>query len=140
MSSYFEKNKSLYYDNLTLVRTKNDLKQWLKYFLVGVAETADQAIHTLAAVIALKQKLETEINVQFGKKINKSHLLLQHLFVKPVIYVKQVQTITKISYKSANELVTDFVNAGILVETTGQSRNRMFIFQEYIQLFYDHEK
>ena len=36
---YFKKNKSLYYDNLTFVTTKNDMKQWLKYFLVGIIKT-----------------------------------------------------------------------------------------------------
>jgi Fic family protein len=44
LSAFFEKNKGLYYDNLTFVRTKNDMKQWLKYFLVGVAETAESAL------------------------------------------------------------------------------------------------
>ena len=46
LSAFFEKNKSLYYDNLTFVRTKNDMIQWLKYFLVGVAETAENATTT----------------------------------------------------------------------------------------------
>lgn len=32
LSNYFEKNKSLYYDNLTVVRSKSDILQWLKYF------------------------------------------------------------------------------------------------------------
>lgn len=135
LSSYFEKNKSLYYDNLTNVRTKNDMKQWIKYFLVGIAETAEQATHTLSAVIALKQKLETDIYQSFGKKSSKSNLLLKQLFKKPVIHVKQVQTITQTSYKAANDLVSDFVRAGILKEMTGQSRNRVFIFKEYVELF-----
>lgn len=33
LSSYFKKNKSLYYDNLILVRTHHDKKQWLLYVL-----------------------------------------------------------------------------------------------------------
>jgi len=36
LSDFFEKNKTLYYDNLTFVRTKNDMSQWIKYFLEGV--------------------------------------------------------------------------------------------------------
>ena len=38
LSDFFEKNKTLYYDNLTLVRTKNDLGQWIKFFLTGIIE------------------------------------------------------------------------------------------------------
>lgn len=68
LSSYFERNKSLYYDNLTFVRTKNDMTQWLKYFLFGVAETATQATETLSEVLKLKAELEQHINRTFGRK------------------------------------------------------------------------
>lgn len=135
LSSYFEKNKSLYYDNLTFVRTKNDMKQWLKYFLVGVAETAENATDTLSKVIELKLNLETKLNQSFGKKSSKANLLMQQLFKKPIIHVKQVQALTQTSYKAANDLVNDFVKAGILKEMTGQSRNRVFVFDDYLKLF-----
>lgn len=135
LSAFFEKNKGLYYDNLTFVRSKNDMKQWLKYFLVGVAETAEMATQTLSNVLELKARLEMNINTKFGKRANNATILLQHLFKKPVIHVNQVKEITNSSYKTANDLVTEFVNAGILKEMTGQSRNRVFVFDEYIKLF-----
>ncbi|HLU88341.1 MAG TPA: Fic family protein [Cyclobacteriaceae bacterium] len=135
LSAFFEKNKGLYYDNLTFVRTKNDMKQWLKYFLVGVAETADNATQTLSNVLELKARLEGQLNMNFKKKSANASILLQHLFKKPVIHVNQVKELTESSYKTANELVSDFVNVGILKEMTGQSRNRIFIFEEYIKLF-----
>ena len=53
LSAYFEKNKGLYYDNLTFVRSKNDITRWLKYFLVGIAETAENATQTLSAILKL---------------------------------------------------------------------------------------
>jgi Fic family protein len=135
LSAFFEKNKALYYDNLTFVRTKNNLKQWIKYFLVGVAETADNATQTLSSVLELKARLEGQLNLNFRKRTANASILLQHLFKKPVINVNQVKDLTKTSYKTANDLVAEFVNAGILKEMTGQSRNRSFIFQEYLDLF-----
>jgi Fic family protein len=135
LSSYFEKNIGLYYDNLTFVRTKNDINQWLKYFLVGIAETAEQASQTLSAVLVLKLKLEGKIFQSFGKKSSNANLILQQLFKKPIIHVREVQEITKTSFKAANDLVGDFVKADILKEMTGQSRNRVFVFEEYLQLF-----
>lgn len=135
LSAFFEKNKGLYYDNLTFVRTKNDMKQWLKYFLVGVAETAENAAQTLSNVLELKTRLEANINANFGKRARNAAILLQYLFKKPVIHVNQVKALTKTTYKTANDLVTEFVNFGVLKEMTGQSRNRVFIFDEYIKLF-----
>ncbi|CAN5470124.1 Fic family protein [soil metagenome] len=135
LSAYFEKNKGLYYDNLTFVRTKNDMTQWLKYFLVGVAETAERATQTLSSVLDLKSRLEKEISQSFGRKSNSANLLLSHLFQKPIVYVRQVEEITGLSYKAANNLVTDFIEEKILREMTGQSRNRVFIFDDYLKLF-----
>lgn len=135
LSAFFEKNKSLYYDNLTHVSTKNDILQWLKYFLVGVAETAENATQTLSNIMELKARIENKIASDFGKKGMNANLLLQYLFIKPVIHVKQVQEHLGISYKAANQLVSDFVEADILKEVTGNSRNRVFSFTEYIKLF-----
>ena len=77
LSSYFEKEKNLYYDNLTRVRTHNDMIQWIKYFLVGVAQTAKQATLTLSSIVSLKSENERIIQSQFGKRI-KSGLLLHN--------------------------------------------------------------
>ena len=135
LSAFFEKNKSLYYDNLTFVRTKSDMTQWLKYFLVGVAETAEDATQTLSDILELKTKLEISITTTFGKRSNNALLLLQFLFTKPIIHVNQVKEVTRSSYKSANDLVSDFVNVGILKEMTGQNRNRIFGFDQYLKMF-----
>lgn len=135
LSAFFEKNKSLYYDNLTFVRTKNDMRQWLKYFLVGVAETAENATQTLSSVLELKAHLEVEITKDFGKRANHATILLQYLFRKPVITVNQVKGLIQSTYKTANDLVSAFVRAGILKELTGQNRNRIFIFGDYLDLF-----
>lgn len=135
LSTYFEKNKSLYYDNLTFVRTKNDIKQWLKYFLVGIAETAEQAVQTLSSVLQLKIELESNIINNFGRKSKQGTLLLHHLFKQPIVAVKDVETLTGLSFKAANDLVSKFVAVNILKEMTGQTRNRLFIFDNYINRF-----
>jgi len=135
LSTYFEKDKGLYYDNLTFVRTKNDMTQWIKYFLVGVEETALQATETLSKVLEIKTKLESKVNANFGRKSSSAIVLLNYLFQHPIVDVRDVQEATNLSYKAANDLVTDFIHAKIVIETTGQSRNRLFSFDEYLRLF-----
>lgn len=135
LSAFFEKNKGLYYDNLTFVRTKHDMKQWLKYFLVGVADTAQEATDTLAKVLKLKARLEKKLTEGSGRRSGSAAQLLTHLFKHPIVNVREVVKLTKLSYKAANDLVMHFVDAKILKETTGRSRNRLFSFNEYLNLF-----
>ncbi|MEZ4721382.1 MAG: Fic family protein [Flavobacteriales bacterium] len=133
LSVFFEKNKNLYYDNLTRVREKNDMIQWLKYFLVGVEQTATQAVLTLGQILDLKEKKETLIHQNFGKRSHSAITLLTELFKHPFTDVKRTRSICSLSPKAANDLIAKMVEYKILSEVTGQSRNRVFLFREYLQ-------
>lgn len=135
LSTYFERNKSLYYDNLTIVRTKDDMTQWLKYFLVGIEQTSTKAVDTLSSIIKLKEEVERQIYIQFGRKAPYAVKLLQQLFINPIVNVEDVAKVCELSKKAANDLVSDFEQGQILKEMTGQSRNRMFVFDRYLSLF-----
>ena len=106
LSAFFEKKKSLYYDNLTRAREKDDLLHWLKYFLIEVNETARQASNTLADIMKLKDQLESAIRTSAGRRTPSALALLDHLFKSPVVSVKQVTGVCDLSTKAANDLVT----------------------------------
>jgi Fic family protein len=135
LSAFFERNKSLYYDNLTRVREKNDLMHWLKYFLTGLDETARQASNTLSDVLKLKLRLENALCSVAGRRTNSALVLLSHLFKGPVISVKQAKVVCDLSTKAANDLVGLFVQQGILKEISGKTRYRLFVFTPYLDLF-----
>ena len=135
LSSYFEKNKSRYYDNLMLVREKNNMLQWLKYFLVGIEQTATLAVNTLSNILGLKAEIEQSLRTKFGRRSANAQILLNALFKHPTTDVEQAQKICNLSYKAANDLVADMCKHGILKEMTGQSRNRMFMFSSYMAIF-----
>lgn len=135
LSLFFEQNRSLYYDNLTKVREKNDLLTWLRYFLVGVEETATKSVNTLSKILELKAKIESEISREFGNRSNSGTKLLHSLFEDPVTTKSEVQEICALSRGAANNLVNIFSERGYLREITGRSRSQVFIFQQYIALF-----
>jgi Fic family protein len=137
LSSYFEKDKSLYYDNLTRVRTHNELMQWIKYFLVGVAQTAKKATQTLDSIMDLKRNHENLIQTAFGKRIKTGLALHHYLLKQPLVTVKEVQQVCDLSPKAAGELVNLFIEKGMLKEFTGQFRNRIFMYEPYLNLFND---
>jgi len=137
LSEYFENNKELYYDNLTRVRTHNNMLQWIKYFLVGIEITASNAVGTLSEVIQLKNDLESQINSGFGRRSNSALTLLNILFQNPATTIVNAAKKCSLSYKAANDLVKLMQEKKMVEEMTGQSRNRIFIFKPYLDIFND---
>ncbi len=139
LSEFFERNKTLYYDNLSIVRTHNNLSQWIKFFLTGVIETATRSTNTLTEILKLKERTEKEKIITMGKRTKQGMALLHSLFTSPVVTIKDVRDITNLSVKAASDLVRAFVERNILIETTGHQRNRIFVFKEYLQCFEEQE-
>lgn len=134
LSDFFERNKSLYYDNLTRVRTHNDISQWIKFFLEGVRETSEKSINTFQSIISLRNEYENNI-YNFGKKSKLAQEFLHHLYTSPVIDSQDVISSLKISQSAAFRLIDDFVKLDILKDITGNKRNRVFVFNKYVRLF-----
>jgi len=70
-----------------------------------------------------------------GKRSKTGMVLLNELFGNPITSVKKAEDITGLSPKSANSLIALFVEKRILSEMTGYQRNRIFVFNEYLNLF-----
>jgi Fic family protein len=135
LSAFFEKNRLLYYDNLTRVRTHNDLTQWLKFFMEGVRQTAQNSIETFRAIIALRQEIEQHTILALGKKTKLAQRFLQDLYSKPITDSQETATLLSINPSTALRLIEDFIRLGILKEVTGYKRNRVFVFEQYLELF-----
>jgi Fic family protein len=134
LSDFFERHRMLYYDNLTRVRTHNDISQWLKFFLTGVMETAQKGVDTLAAVMQLKSIVERQID-GLGKRGTDARILLDYLYKKPIVSVAETITIINKTPQTAYNLISDLEKQGILKEITGAQRNKMYLFDPYMQLF-----
>jgi Fic family protein len=136
LSDFFEKNKSLYYDNLTRVRTHNDLTHWLKFFLVGVIETSKNSIQTFRDIITLKEHIEKDILPVMGRKAPVTRKLIDKLYQQPVTNPGRIGKQLGISKPSANSLVRNLEELGVLKKLTGFKRNRVFAFWEYMEIFH----
>jgi Fic family protein len=134
LSEFFEKHKSLYYDNLTRVRTHNDMTQWLKFFLEGVRVTSENSIQTFKSIIALRNNCERKILI-LGKKTKLAQDFLHFLYKKPIIDSQDVQQAFSINLSTVSRLIDDFLRLRILIEITGQKRNKVFAFAKYVKLF-----
>ena len=134
LSDFFERNRQLYYDNLMNVRTKNDLKQWFKFFLVGVIETAKNSSNTFDQILKLQQQVDQKIQT-LGSRTAKAQKVINYLYQHPLIDAKTTAKVTGLLVASAYKLIADLEQLGILVEITGKKRSKSYLFREYIDLF-----
>jgi Fic family protein len=135
LSDFFERNSSHYYDNLTAVRTQNNLVQWLTFFLVGVLETAENSTQTFHEIMKLRIEMEEKRIITLGKKVPFAMQLIRYLYTKPIVDAAEVAKVLAVNISTANRLIQDFEKLRILNEKTGFKRNRIFIFEKYLNLF-----
>jgi Fic family protein len=134
LSDFFERHRMLYYDNLTRVRTHNDITQWLKFFLTGIVETSQKGVKTLDAVMQLKTSIERQID-QMGKRGADARLLIEYLYKKPVISATDVVRLIGKTPQTAYNLIAHLEKETILKELTGAQRNKLYSFTPYIKIF-----
>lgn len=134
LSDFFERNRSLYYENLMAVRERHDILQWFKFFLVGVIETAQKGIETFDKILKLQKDCEAKIHT-LGSRAPKGQALLHHLFKYPMVDASDVSKAVKLSAASSYKLIADFEKMSILKELTGGKRGKIYIFSKYVNLF-----
>jgi Fic family protein len=135
LSDFFEKNRNVYYDNLTAVRTNNALDKWLSFFLVGVLQTAENSIQTFNSIITLRRDIEEAKVTGLGKRVPSAMRLVHYLYSSPIIDAGMIARDMGINIVTAHRLIHDFEKLGILIEKTGYKRNRVFEFEQYLDLF-----
>ncbi len=136
LSDYFERNKTVYVDSMMAVREGNHLREWLIFFLHGVEETARLSIGVFRAILALKEHIEREVLPHFShRRQGNVQALMRLLYKRPVVDVKYVTKMLATTTNTATSLIGDLVRHGVLVEMTGQRRNRLFAFARYLELF-----
>jgi Fic family protein len=135
LSDYFDRNRRDYYDNLTQVRKKNDIENWLFFFLDGVIDTAKKSIKSFKNIIKLRDDIELNRLILLGRKQADGKRLIDLLYKNPVVDSKAVANTLNIHSSTANRLIKDFEKLNILTELTGYKRNRMYAFYEYIRIF-----
>ncbi|MES2275498.1 MAG: Fic family protein [Bacteroidota bacterium] len=134
LSDFFERHKSAYYDALMHVRTTGNIGHWVKFFLNAVIETSKKGKNTFQEILILKNDIHQQI-ITFGKKTENAQKFVNYLYTQPFVNLAEVMKALNISKQSANVIIKDFVNKEILVEVTGNQRNRVYYFKSYYQLF-----
>jgi len=126
LSSYLKARRTEYYDRLMAVRLSGDWEGWIKFFLQGVFEVSQAATATARNILKLREQHRQRVKVP---------ALLDYLFKQPLVSIHLVQKRLGCGYPTASKYVEQFVEQGILRETTGYLRNRRYRYDPYLSLF-----
>jgi Fic family protein len=135
ISHYLKANRQSYYEMLQAVRDQGAWEQWLKFFLRGIRAVSDEATETARRIVGLREAHRKLITTSFGRAAGTGMTLLEDLFRHPVVNVNYVAGLLNMTHAGANNLVRRMVEAGVLIEITGQPRNRAFQYGPYVSLF-----
>jgi Fic family protein len=134
LSDFIEHNRASYYDALMRVRTSNDLIHWVQFFLQGVTETATKGREVFQKVLELRTDVEHRI-LSLGRRTPNARAALNVLYSTPMIAASDLENRIVVSKPTAYTLLRDLQKLGILTEVTGQMRDRLYVFSDYLKLF-----
>jgi Fic family protein len=134
LSHYLRGNRAEYYDRLMAIRLRGDWEGWLRFFLIGISETATEATATAQAILDLRERHRELAGQQAGVNGMRLHDLL---FDRPLVNVNLVKDRLGVSFATANSLVKGFEGIGLLTEITGGRRSRVFSYDSYLALLRD---
>jgi Fic family protein len=134
LSHYLKFHRAEYYDRLMAIRNDGNWEGWLKFFLKGVGEVSRSASETARKILELRRKHQMLIRDKAANQTNAA-LLLDYLFEQPIVNVRLVEKHVKCAFVTADKLLKQFVELGIVTEVTGAERNRRYEYSPYLALF-----
>jgi len=133
ISYFLKKNRMEYYDRLTLVRSKGDYEQWIKFFLKAVSESAQDAHENIVRLAKLHDDHAALINT-LGRPRLTALQLFSYLEQNPIMEIKGTAEALQLSFNTVASAVKRLVDIGILVQSGGHQRGRTFSYREYLDI------
>lgn len=137
LSSFFKKHQQTYYDRL-YGYGNGEVYDWVRFFLSGVAEIAEEAIETVHKITKLRERDILRIQGMDRRSSRSAIAVLPNLFALPIIDVSTIRKWTGFSRSGSQKLIERFVELGILYPRDVHKKyNRSYIYKDYVDIFYD---
>jgi Fic family protein len=133
LSAYLKEHQMEYYRLLGAIRTQGDWESWVSFFLEGVAEAATSA-ETGIIEVAARVSADRRLLLASQNASPVSLRLFELLPMMPRFTIDRIKAELETSFPTANAAARTLEGLGIVTEVTGQSRNRSFSYQPYIDL------
>jgi Fic family protein len=133
LSLYFKQHRQEYYDLLQQVRVNGDWEAWMKFFLTGVYETAEQAAQTARALMRLAAKDEAKIQ-GIGRAAGSALRVHHWLQRQPITSIAKASGKLKLSVPAVTAALGNLEKLGIVQELTGGGYGRLYAYNAYLKI------
>ena len=133
ISLFFKSNRQVYYELLQRVRDQGDWESWLEFFLQGIRDTSNQAAETARQILELFEKDRAQIEM-LGRPAASALRVHQHLQSKPIISVPVAVKELNLTAPTVRKSVGHLIKLGIVREITGKQRDRLFVYDDYLNI------
>ena len=137
LSAYFERYRQEYYDHLLSISQNGSWENWLRFFLRGISAQAQDSVVRMEQLQGIR--MQYEAFVQADRNPGRMTAIIDFLFSRPILTVRQVEAGLGIPYVAAKRYIDKLESAGVLREITGYARNRIFRADEVFKALYGME-
>lgn len=133
LSLFFKQHRQEYYDRLDAVRLKGDWLGWLRFFLEGVEQTAQQAAYTASRILKLFDDDRHQVE-QLGRRAGSAHRVLDMLRRHPITTIPISVGQLNLTAPTVRSAIESLESIGIVREITGKQRDRIYVYDKYVKI------
>jgi len=133
LSLAFKRHQREYYDRLSAVRTDGDWEGWTDFYLTCVHESAENGVDVAQKLFALMNTDRRQLTGHSRATVAAIQLL-DMLPEHPMVTVPRASELLKTTAPTARKAVDILAEIGVLRETTGKQRDRVFAYHKYLQI------
>lgn len=133
LSLFLKSHRDDYYRLLQEVRQAGTWETWMEFFLTGVAETAEQAVATARELIAMFDADRQKI-AGVGRAAPSALRVHELMQAHPIVTIPTVSSRLGVSFATARGALEKLVGVGVVRETTGRRRGRIYAYTAYLAL------
>lgn len=133
LSLYLKQHRDEYYELLNRVRTDGEWEAWIDFFLEGVVQTASSAVETAKRLV---ERFDEDAQcIKHGQRqVAVTLRMLDAFRHRPLLTISRASDVLDISFPTASKIIDRMIDLGILRELTGQRRNRIFVYDAYLNI------
>ncbi len=132
LSCFLKLNRIEYYDRISEVRRTGNYEQWVKFFLHGIAETAEDATETIDRLNALHRNNAAKLEDVPKRSRQNIQTLFAYLERNPIIEIGKTAAALGISRNSAARYIEMLCEKEILKYYTKSGKARVYAYEEYL--------